>query len=112
MTKKNRLSSREQFRILKVRSSAVCSHFGLKIFSKTLTESITFNTDMGKKHSKNRMIESEIGSGKCAVIRSTRNDQSDYSGTTELYRTVLLTVPNSTAVFCISLIFFYRTKKN
>ena len=64
----------------------MCSHFGLKIFSKTLTESITFNTEMGKKSTKNRMIERETGSGKCAVIRSTGNDQSDYSGTTELYR--------------------------
>ena len=46
---KKRLSIREQFRILKVRSSAACSHFGRKIFSKTLTECITFNTKMGKK---------------------------------------------------------------
>ena len=84
MTKK-RLSSREIFRILKVRSSAACSLFGLKIFSKMLTEFITFNTEMGEKNMKNQMIESETRSGKCLVIRSTRNDQSDYSGTTELY---------------------------
>ena len=56
----------------------------------------------------NRMIESETGSGKCAVIRSTRNDRSDYSGTTELYRTVSLTVPNMPRFFND---FFYRTKK-
>ena len=60
-----------------------------------------FNAEMvGKKNTKNRVIESETGSGKCAVIRSTRNDRIDYSGTTELYRTVSLTVPNSTAIFC------------
>ena len=57
------------------------------------------------------MIESETGSGKCAVIRSTRNDRSDYSGTTELYRTVSLNVPNSTAIFCDFLIFLKRGKK-
>ena len=57
------------------------------------------------------MIESETGSGKCAVIRSTRNDQSDYSGTTQLYRTVSLTVPNSTTVFCNFLIFFFTGQK-
>ena len=73
MTQK-RLSSREQFRILKVRSSAACSHFGLKIFSKTLSESITLTQKWRKKNTKNRVIESETGSGKCAVIRSTRND--------------------------------------
>ena len=33
-----------------------------------------FNAEMGKKNSKNRVIESETGSGKCAVIQSTRND--------------------------------------
>ena len=65
-----------------------------------------FNAEMGKKNTKNRVIESETGSGKCAVIRSTRNDRSGYSGTTELYRTVSLTVPNSTAIFCDFLIFF------
>ena len=27
-----------------------------------------FNAEMGKKHTKNRVIESETGSGKCAVI--------------------------------------------
>ena len=70
-----------------------------------------FNAEMGKKITKNRVIESETGSRKCAVIRSTRNDRSDYSGTTELYPTVSLTVPNSTAIFCDYLIFFYRTKK-
>ena len=48
-----------------------------------------FNTEMEKKK-KNRVIESETRSGKCAVIRSTRNDRRDYSSTTELYRTVLL----------------------
>ena len=59
-----------------------------------------FNAEMGKKtHEKSGVIESETGSGKCAVIRSTRNDRSGYSGTTELYRTVSLTVPNSTAIF-------------
>ena len=71
-----------------------------------------FNAEMWKKQTKSRVIESETGSGKCAVIRSTRNDRSDYSGTTELYRTASLTVPNSTAMFCDFLIFFfYRTKK-
>ena len=45
----NFLNDREQFRILKVRSSAACSHFGLKIFSKTLTDSISFNAEMGEK---------------------------------------------------------------
>ena len=69
-----------------------------------------FNAEMGKKK-KNRMIESEIGSSKCAAIRSTRNDRSDYSGTTELYLTVLLTVPNSTAIFCDFLIFFFTGQK-
>ena len=59
-----------------------------------------FNAEMGEKNTKNRVIESETGSGKCAVIRSTRNDRSDYSGTTELYRTESLTVPNNTAIFC------------
>ena len=54
-----------------------------------------FNAEMGKK-----TRESETGSGKCVVIRSTRNDWSDYSGTTELYRTESLTVPKSTAIFC------------
>ena len=33
-----------------------------------------FNAEMGEKNSKNRVIESETGSGKCAVIQSTRND--------------------------------------
>ena len=34
-----------------------------------------FNAEMGEKeNTKNRLIESETGSGKCAVIRSTRND--------------------------------------
>ena len=69
-----------------------------------------FNAEMVGKNTKNRVIESETGSGKCAVIQSTRND---YSSTTELYRTVSLTVPNSTAIFCD---FFKknlnRTKKN
>ena len=51
MTKK-RLPSWEQFRILKVRSSAACSHIGLKIFSKTLTESITLTQKWGKTHEK------------------------------------------------------------
>ena len=63
----------------------MCSHFSLKIFSKTLTESITLTQKWGEKNKKNRVIESETGSGKCAVIRSTRNDRSDYSGTTEPY---------------------------
>ena len=86
----------------------MCSHFGLKIFSKTLTESITlFNAEMGEKNTTNRVIECETESGKCAVIQSTRNDRSDYSGTTELYRTVSLTVPNSTTIFCDFLIFFF-----
>ena len=68
-----------------------------------------FNAEMvGEKNTKNRVIESETGSGKCAVIQSTR---IDYSGTTELYRTATLTVPNSTAIFCDFLIFFNRTKK-
>ena len=58
-----------------------------------------FNAETGKKHMKNQVIESETGSGKCAVIRSTRNDRSDYSGSTEHYRTESLTVPNSTAIF-------------
>ena len=58
-----------------------------------------FNTEMGEKQTKNRVIESETRSGKCTVIRSTRNDRSDYSGTTELCRTISLTVPNSTAIF-------------
>ena len=73
-----------------------------------------FNAEMvEKKNTKNRVIESKTGRGKCAVIRSTRNDRIDYSGTTELYRTVSLTVPNSTAIFCDFLnIFFNRTKKN
>ena len=68
-----------------------------------------FNAEMGKKHTKNRVIESESGSGKWAVIRSTRSDRSGYSGTTELYRTVSLTVPNSTAIF---LFFFLQDEKN
>ena len=60
-----------------------------------------FNAEMGKKkNTKNWLIESETGSGKCVVIRSTQNDRSDYSGTTELYRTESLTVPKSTAIFC------------
>ena len=109
---KKRLSSLEQFRILKVRSSAVCSHFGLKIFSKTLTESITLMQKWAKKNTKNRVIESETRSGKCVVLLSTPNDRSDYSGTTELYRTVSLTVSDSIAIFCDFLIFFFnRTKK-
>ena len=58
-----------------------------------------FNAEMGK-NTKNRLIESETGSGKCVVIRSTRNDRSDNSGTTELYRTESITVPKSTAIFC------------
>ena len=70
-----------------------------------------FNTEMGKKHRKNRVIESKTGSGKCGVIRSTLNDQSGYSGTTELYRTVSLTVPNRTAIFCDFLIFFLQDEK-
>ena len=71
-----------------------------------------FNAAMGGKNTKNWVIESETGSGKCAVIRSTRNDRSDYSGTTKLYRTESLTVPNSTAIFCDFLIYFFnRTKK-
>ena len=55
-------------------------------------EDIQQNTDrihyaeMGVKIRKNRVIESETGSGKCAVIQSTQNDRSNYSGTTELYR--------------------------
>ena len=69
------------------------------------------NAEMGKKHTKNRVIESETGSGKCAVIQSTRNDRSDYSGTTELYRTESLTVPNSTAIFCNFLTFFLQDEK-
>ena len=71
-----------------------------------------FNAEMKKTNTKNRVIESETGSGKCGVIRSTQNDRSDYSGTTELYHTVSLTVLNSTAIFCDFLIFCYRTKKN
>ena len=70
-----------------------------------------FNAEIGKKHTKNWAIESETGSGKCAVIRSTRNDRSDYSGTTELYRTESLTVPNSTAIFCDFLILFLQDEK-
>ena len=66
---------------------------------------------MGGKNTKNRVIESETGSGKCAVIRSTRNDRSDYSGTTDLYRTVSLIVPNCTAIFCDFLIFFLTGRK-
>ena len=108
---KKRLSSWECFRILKVWSSAECSHFGLKIFSKTLTESFTLTQKWGKKHTKNRVIDSETGSSKCAVIRSTQNDRRDYSGTTELYRTESLTVPNSTAIFCDFLIFFFTGRK-
>ena len=57
------------------------------------------------------MIENETGSGECAVIRSTRNDRSDCSGTTELYRTVLLTVPNSTVIFCDFLNIFFTGRK-
>ena len=59
-----------------------------------------FNAEMGKKNTKNQLLESETGSSKCVVIRSTRNDRSDYSGTTELTLTELLTVPKSTAIFC------------
>ena len=70
-----------------------------------------FNAEMGKTHTKNRVIESETGSGKCAVIRSTRNDRSGYSGTTKLYRTLSLTVPNSNAIFCNSLIIFFTGRK-
>ena len=65
-----------------------------------------FNAEIGEKNTKKRVIESETGSGRCAVIQSTRNDRSDYSGTTELYRTESLTVPNSAATFCHFLIFF------
>ena len=91
----------------------MCSQFGLKIFSETLTEYITLTQKWGE-NTKNRVIESETGSGKCAVTRSTRNDRSNYSGTTKLYHTVSLTVLNSTAIFCDFLIFlfFNRTKKN
>ena len=60
---------------------------------------------------KNPVIESETRSSKYAVIRSTRNDRSDYSGTTELYRTVSLTVPNTTTIFCDFLIFFFTGQK-
>ena len=60
---------------------------------------------------KNRVIERETGSDKCAVIRSTRNERGDYSGTTEQYQTVSLTVPNSTAIFCHILIFFLTGRK-
>ena len=71
-----------------------------------------FNAEMGKKTTKNRVIESETGSGKCVVIpSSTQNDRRDYSGTTKLYRTVSLTVPNSTAIFCDFLIFFLQDEK-
>ena len=88
------------------------SHFGLKIFSKTLTESITLMQKWGKNtHEKSGHIESETESVKCAVTLSTRNDRSGYSGTTELYRTVSLTVPNSTAIFCDFLIFFLQDEK-
>ena len=66
---------------------------------------------MGKKNTKNRVIESETGSGKCVAIRSTRNDRSDYSGTNELYRTVSLTVPNSTAIFCDFFNIFFQDEK-
>ena len=82
---------------------------GNTIFSKTLTESITL-TQKWEKNTKIQVIESETGSGKCAVIRSTRNDRSDYSGTTELYRTVSLTVPNSIAILLIN--FLQDEKKN
>ena len=42
-----------EFRILKVRSSAVCSHFGLKIFSKNADRIHYFNAEMEeKKHEK------------------------------------------------------------
>ena len=57
------------------------------------------------------MIESPTGSSKCAVILSTRNDLSDYSGTTELYRTVSLIVPNSTAIFFDFFNIFFQDKK-
>ena len=70
-----------------------------------------FNTEMEEKNTKNRVIESETGSGKCAVIQSTRNDRSDYSGTTELYRSILLTVPNSIAIFCDFLNNFLKGEK-
>ena len=56
-----------------------------------------FNAEMEKKNMKNRVIESETGSGKCVAIRSTGNDRSDYSGTNELYRNVSLTVPKRIA---------------
>ena len=69
-----------------------------------------FNAEMGKNTQKIG-DESETGSGQCAVIQSTRNDRSDYSGTTELYRTESLTVPNSTAIFCDFLIFFFTGRK-
>ena len=69
-----------------------------------------FNAEMGE-NTKNLVIESKTGSGKCAVIRSTRNDRSYYSGTTELYRTASLTVPNSTAIFCDFLIYFFTGRK-
>ena len=66
-----------------------------------------FNAEMGKKHTKNRVMKAKPE----LVIRSTRNDRSDYSGTTD-YQTESLTVPNSTPIFCDFLIyFFYRTKK-
>ena len=67
-----------------------------------------FNAEIGGKNTKNQVIESETGSGKCAVIRSTRNDRSDYSGTTELYQTESLNVPNIPEIFHI----FFTGRKN
>ena len=64
-----------------------------------------FNAEMGGKNTKNQVNESETGSSKCAVIRSTRNDRSDYSGTTEPYRY------NCTKQYRHFLIFFLQDKK-
>ena len=107
MTKK-RLSSWEQFRILRVRSSAAFSHFGLKIFSKTLTESITLTQKWGK-NTKNRVIESETGSGK---MRSYTIYSKWLKRLFQYYRTVPNRIANCTEQYRdFFIIFFYRTKK-
>ena len=82
--------------------------YSLKIFSNTLTESITLTQKWGKTRKIGGLkAKPEVANARLYDLP----DRSDYSGTTELYRTVSLTVPGSTTIFCDFLIFFLQDKK-
>ena len=67
-----------------------------------------FNAEMGKKHKKNRVIEVKLEVANAGLYDLPEKTEATYSGTTEPFRTVSLTVPNSTPIFYI----FLQDKKN